>query len=168
VKRLVQLLLLIVLHAACTQATGDGTSTVKIGVLAYRPLPAIQARWRNFEKLLGERLDQYSFELELLANQELDDAVASRNLEFVLTNPGNYIYLKHRFGLSSPLITVVGDYRGNPMRAFGGVIFTRSERQDIQTLEDISRQRIATIGTVGLGGYLFQVYELHKAGLRLP
>lgn len=137
---------------------------VRIGVLAFRPKPQTFEQWRPLGILLNHALPQYDFVIEALTYPELTDAVSKGKLDFVLTNSGNYILLKRRFGLSSPLTTLAINEHGVKTTHFGGVIFTRSEEK-IDTLQDIKGKIIAVPEKKSFGGYQMQAYELFQAGI---
>ncbi|MGZ5007615.1 MAG: EAL domain-containing protein [Methylobacter sp.] len=140
---------------------------VKIGVLAYRPKPQTLAQWQPLVTILKQAIPERDFEVEALTFPELDTAVASRQVDFVLTNPGHYILLTRRSGLSAPLATLAVNDNGRPSTVFGGVIFCRAGQADINTLNDIKGKTIAVTSTDSLGGYQMQAYELKQAGIHL-
>ncbi|HIJ87124.1 MAG TPA: PhnD/SsuA/transferrin family substrate-binding protein [Desulfuromonadales bacterium] len=141
---------------------------VRIGVLAYRPKPQTLAQWQPLAAALKASLPEYDFVVEALSYQELDSAVAARQLDFVLTNPGHFILLKRRRELSAPLATLAANVHGQRATAFGGVIFSRADNGSIDSLTDIKGKTVAAADIESLGAYQMQVYELSKAGIRLP
>jgi len=145
-----------------------GTEPVRIGILNFESREILGAQWQEFEELLKQRLHGGPVEVELLDNQALERAVASRNLDFVLTTSGHYIKLHQQYGLSSPLATMVRNFQGTPLHAYGGVIFTRADHPDIAQLADLDDHKIATVGTGGFAGYLVQAHTLWKATGRQP
>ena len=151
---------------SCTVAWG--AEPVRIGVIAFRPKPQTLAQWQPLASVLKRAIPEQSFVVEALTFPELELAVASRQLDFVLTNPGHYVLLSKRSGLSAPLATLVMDDGGRESSAFGGVIFTLASRSSIQTLADVEGQTIAVTSVDSFGGYQMQAYEMRRAALRLP
>ncbi len=145
-----------------------GAEPVRIGVLAFRPKPQTLAQWQPLATILKQAMPERDFVVEVLSFPEMDMAVASRQLDFVLTNPGHYVLLARRSGLSAPLATLAINDNGRPATAFGGVIFSRAQQANINTLSDIEGKTIAVTSTDSLGGYQMQAYELQQAGIRLP
>ena len=145
-----------------------GKEPVRIGVLEWRPEPEMQARWQHLEAALERGIPERRFIVEIMDESELALAVASRQLDFVLTNPAQAILLESSSGLSPPLATLVEDPAGQLTSAYGGVILVRSEEPDLERLEQIAGRRIATVGTGSLGGYLAQAGTLLRQGVRLP
>ncbi|HZW24461.1 MAG TPA: PhnD/SsuA/transferrin family substrate-binding protein [Gallionella sp.] len=140
---------------------------VRIGVLAFRSKPQTLAQWKPLETVLERQMPERDFEIEALDYAELNLAVASRRLDFVLTNPGHYVLLAQRSGLSAPLATLVNAEHGRPMYAYGGTILTLAS-SDIRTLADLRGRRVATATHEALAGYQMQAYELAIQGIPAP
>lgn len=140
---------------------------LKIGVLAFRPKAQALASWQPLAEYLTLKMGR-QVELETYSYLELETAITYQQIDVVLTNPANYVVLRYHNGLSVPLATQVNDVEGFAVKAFGGVIFTRSENQSIQTLADLSDKKIAVSKIESLGGYKMQAYEMWDAGLNLP
>lgn len=141
---------------------------VKIGILAYRPKQMVQAQWAPLATALNQSISGYGFVIEIYDFDEMSAAVDSRQVDFVLTNPSSYLLMAKRSGLSSPLATLSNLGQGKPINAFGGVIFTRSGRTDINRLEDVRGKSVAFTSTESFGGFQVQAYELGRAGIKIP
>lgn len=141
---------------------------VKIGVLAFRPKPQTLAQWQPLERVLKRAIPQHDFVVEALTFPELNAAVANKKLDFILTNSGHYVLLAYRNGLSSPLATLSVLEQGRPVNVFGGVIFTRADASELNSLKSLRGKKIATTSIESLGGYQMQALELKQAGLLLP
>lgn len=142
--------------------------TVKFGILAFRPKPITQAQWQPLAAALHKAIPEYDFVVETYDFRELQAVVAARQVDFVLTNPGNYLLLDERSGLSAPLVTLSNLEQGQAVSALGGVIFTKAGRKDIRELKDLRGKTVAATTTDSLGGYQIQAYELSLIGLKLP
>ncbi|MGZ5599698.1 MAG: EAL domain-containing protein [Methylobacter sp.] len=145
-----------------------GAEPVRIGVLAFRPKPQTLAQWQPLAAVLKQAIPERDFVVEAFSFPELNRAVASRQLDFVLTNPGHYVLLTRRSGLSAPLATLAVNDNGQRATVFGGVIFSRADQSTINTLNDIKGKTIAVTSTDSLGGYQMEAYELKQAGIYLP
>lgn len=142
--------------------------TVRIGVLAFRPKPQTLEQWQPLAVALKQAIPGMDFVVEAYTYPELEEATAEKQLNFVLTNPGHYVLLANRIGLSAPLATLAVDDHGHPSTQFGGVIFCRADRADIRSLYDIKGKSIAATSTESLGGYQMQAYELSLKGMKFP
>ena len=147
---------------------GLGADVVRIGVLAYRPKGQTLEQWRPLAIALKQALPERDFVVQAFTYPELTQAVATRSLDIVLTNPAHFVLLKKREGLSAPLATLVIEEGGRPTTTFGGVIFCRSGQTLIRELRDLKGRSIAFPGTESLGGYQMQAFELSQIGISLP
>jgi len=149
-------------------ARAAAEQTVHLGILALRPKPQMAAAWQPFADHLTRQLPGYRFQLHFFDHKEMLAALEQRQLDFVLTNPAHYIFLRQKTGLSGSLATMVPREGRQPLTAFGGVIFTRSNRSDITKFSDLKGRKIACVaGGIGtFGGFQMQMLELHRAGIK--
>ncbi|MDD2834018.1 MAG: EAL domain-containing protein [Methylotenera sp.] len=146
---------------------GYAASSIQIGVLAYRSKEVTYEHWRHLADALHQRIPQYEFFVQVYTPDELAAKVASRQLDFVLTNPANYVKLSRDSGLSAPLATLINNENLHLAHVFGGVVFTRSDQSKINHLEDVKSKTVAIVGNHSLGGYQMQAYELLRQGITL-
>lgn len=152
----------LVLAASCSVQA----EPIKIGILAFRPKQDMQQQWQPLTKILKSAIPEHDFIIEALSYNELEMAVFSRQIDFILTNPAHYIQIAHHIGLSSPLATLIKKQDSKGLAAFGGVIFSLKDRKDMRRLTDIRGKNVAAVGQESLGGYHLQIHELQKAGLK--
>ena len=147
-------------------------NTLYIGILAYRPKAQVETQWQALVPYLDQHFKTYfhteHFKLKVYDYQELETAIQRREIDFIITNPANYILLEHRLGLTQPLAGLVAEYQGIPMRGFGGAMLIKADRNDLKTLNDIRGKRIGAVTKNSLGGYQMQAFELAEHGLNLP
>ena len=139
-----------------------------LAVLAFQDKPSTLARWQPLADYLSNSIANSRFELVVYHNEEMEQAVASGTVDFVLTQPAQYVLLTYRHQLSSPLASLLNKEGMAVTDHFGGVIFTAAGRNDISRLEDIKGKRVAGASLTGLGAYQMQAYELLQHGVRLP
>ncbi len=140
---------------------------LRLGILAVRPPEQAFQQWQPLANHLEQAL-QRRVHLSVHDFADLEAAVAHNEIDILLTNPGHYILLKHRYRLSSPLVTQITQEGQHVLSTFSGVIFTRAGNASLSTLADLAGQRIATNGTSSLGGYVMAAYEMVLAGVALP
>ena len=156
---------LLLLAASCSVAWAE--TSLRFGVLAFRPKPQAMTQWQPLADHLQDALGQH-VELTVYNLDELESAVARGAVDIVFTTSGHFIALKHRYGLSAPLATQITRGDGHDLTSFGGVIFTRADQGDIERLQDLGDRRIAVPSMDFTGGYQMQSFELLDAGLPLP
>ena len=89
-------------------------------------------------------------------------------LDFVLMSASYYVRVHENNVLARAVATLVESNQGEPVPAFGGVIFCLRERSDINSLEDLKSQKIAIVNQMSFGGYQMQALELLQQGIHLP
>lgn len=152
-----------------TLAAADSPQrSARIGVLAFRAKAEALKRWQPLAEHLAREIPDTRFDLEVFDNNEMDAAVASGAVDFVFVQPSHYVRLTYLHALSSPLATLVNFEGQTAASRFGGLIFTRSDRTDIEKLSDLRGRTIAAVDLNGLGGFQMQARELLDAGIRLP
>ena len=138
---------------------------VRIGVLSFRPADQTILQWSPLQQALSDAIDDREFLIEALDYPALEAAVASRRLDFVLTNSGHYILLLRRYGLSAPLVTRIASHDGQLVKVFGGAIVARADNERVRSLADLAHARIAVVDRDSMGGFQMHAYELMAAGL---
>jgi len=106
----------------------------------------------------------YSFKLLPLDLHEMNDALVRGDIDFILTNPGNYVELEARHGITR-IATLRNVRQGRAYVEFGAVIFARAERTDIRKLSDLKHASFAAVDTNAFGGFEMAWRELAEAGL---
>lgn len=141
------------------------SKNVLIGVLAFRSNAETLKEWEPTARYLDKMVPGYTFTILPLSYPEINEAVQNGKVDFIITNPGHYVYLEKEYHISR--IATMMRYRdGQWLDQFGGVIFTRSERSDINTLEDLRGKKIAAVDPESLGGYAAQMNELFQHDIK--
>ncbi len=140
-----------------------------LGLFTYYSPEEMRACCQPIVDYLNANIEEFGLRLKPINLYNVEDALASNELDFIVTNPGHYILLRERYNIKDPIATIVRQTEGNQtIHRTGGVIFTLAHREDINKLEDISGKWIAVAGTKHLSGYEAQAYELLQAGVLLP
>ena len=137
---------------------------VKIGVLSHRGDEATLRSWTKTANYLSANLPGYLFSIEPLDFTEVEAAVEQDEVDFVLVNPGIYVNLEVRHRVSR-IATLNNRLNDVPYNVFGGVIFTRADRTDIQSLKDLTRNQLMAVDATSLGGFQMAWLELHRRGI---
>ncbi len=137
---------------------------VRIGVLAFRGHEQAMARWQTMADYLNNDLPDFDFQIIPLNLQQVSKATAAEEIDFVLTNPGNYVLLEHNYG-ASRIATLKRHWMGHDYSRFGAVIFTRRDNPDIKRLEDIKGHSMMAVNAQAFGGFQMAWRELKEVGV---
>ncbi|MDD4977789.1 MAG: EAL domain-containing protein [Gallionella sp.] len=153
--------MLLVIGQACA-----ADQQVRVGVLSFRSLEQTQQRWQPTIDYLNAHVNGVHFVMTPLYYTELDLAINRHDFDLVFTNPEHYVTIREDHGLSA-IATLMPLANGHPVNVFGAVIFTRADRSDINSLQDVRGKVIASPAEQSLGGYLMQRWTLYKEGIGL-
>lgn len=144
-------------------ATPDET-IVRIGVLAYRGHLQALRRWSPTADYLSSKITGYHFEIVPLYLNEIRKATRNANIQFTLTNPGNYADLETRFGISR--IATLQSREGSQIRVrYGAVIITRADNTAINNLDDLKGKSFMAVSAEAFGGFQMAWRELADHGI---
>ena len=154
--RTLVLLVLLLSHAVVM------ADVIKIGVRAHKGSESAAQRWLSTADYLSENIPEHDFQVvpfELI--EDMEKAVVSGDVHFVITQPVAYVDLETQHG-ASRLLTLV---RKNSLKHFSSIIFTRSDNPDIFTIADLRGKTFAAVAPKGLGGWLMAKREMLHHGL---
>lgn len=154
------------------------TLVCRIGVLAIRgrevALKDFNATFSTYlSAAVGQNIynSSISFELVPIEFRKGDNPVEEFRpelVDFVFTNPSMYSCVESLHG-AAPLATFINQRRVNgqvhELEQFGGVIFARSDNDEINTIIDIKGRRVASVSISGLGSGQMQFREMQRAGV---
>ena len=123
------------------------------------------AKWQATADYLNKSIPGYRFILVPFENNSsLNQAISLGNFHFSITNPASGIEHKLRNG-AQPLATLINKRQGKGYSEFGSVIFTRSDRHDVNTLQDLKGKMFTAVDELGFGGWRVAWHELLKNGI---
>ncbi len=139
---------------------------LRIGVLALRGENKAMESWSPTAQYLQKQLPGYEVSIVPLDFDEIKLAVRQRQIDFILTNPSYYVELETLYG-ASPVVTRKSCHKdlGAPSSRFGGVIFTRADREDIREIADLANHRFGAVDPNSFGGWHVGWRELLKHGI---
>ncbi len=135
-----------------------------IGVLAHRGEERARQMWQPTARYLEQEIPGYRFVLRPLTLEQMWSAVASDELDFILTNTGNYVDLEATFDITR-VATLKNMRNGKPYTSFGAVIFVRADRKNISQLKDLKGKSFAAVSKAAFGGFQMAWRELKEAGI---
>lgn len=156
------LLLLALLPFQSQSVTND--KLIKIGVLAHRGHDETIDRWSLTADYLSEAIDGYQFIIKPKSLSSMKEAVEKNLLEFILTNPGNYVDIEANYG-ATRIATLKVKQRDNAYTSFSAVIFTRYDRHDINTLKDLRNRSFMAVNKKAFGGFQMAWLELKQVDI---
>ena len=134
---------------------------IKIGVLANRGFEQCIEQWGATADYLTDQIPEYSFEVVPLDYDEILLAVEQGKVDFVLANSSLYVELEVMYKVSR-LVTLKNLRGEDAYTVFGGVIFYRGDRNDIQDLNDLKGKSFMAVEETSLGGWRMAWRELKE------
>ncbi|MEN8106840.1 MAG: PhnD/SsuA/transferrin family substrate-binding protein [Pseudomonadota bacterium] len=160
-KEFVIILLWLVVWLPPVAAAGH---QVTVGVLAHRGVDTAIGMWTPTVDYLAEQITGHEFRLLPLDLQGMRAALERGELDFILTNPGNYVELEAGYGITR-IATLKNRRHGRPSKTFGAVIFTHAGRNDIHTLADLRGKTFCAVDEGAFGGFQMAWRELKDVSI---
>lgn len=148
-------------------ATALAAHTLVLGVSAHRTPEQMRQLWEPLATYLEQRLGDTRVRLLALPPDALSERLARQTVDIVITDAGDYVTLRRHNPLTSPLATIVPSTDGKRVIGTGGVIFARSDRTALHSLQALPGLRIAAPHPSSLGGYQAQLMALLENGIEL-
>ncbi len=139
-------------------------TVLRIGVLARNGADHCRAQWLPTVDALSRALQPVRCELVPLDFPEVAPAASAATVDLLLTNPLLFVQLdaEHRL---SPLAMAAHRGPAQDVDRFGGVVFCRAEREDLDQLADLRGLSLAAPAEQSFGGWMAIQRELVDAGL---
>ncbi len=160
-KKTMGVFLALILFLSATSVLAD---TYKIGVLAKRgPVKALK-QWKATGEFLTAKIDGKTFEVVPLSFIDVNPAIENQAVDFFLVNSSMFVTAKVKYGAST-VATMVNSRQGQPLKAFGGVVFTSSDDDGISSLEDVKGRSFMAVKKSSFGGWQMAYNEFLNAGI---
>ncbi|MDQ2128475.1 tetrathionate respiration histidine kinase TtrS [Leclercia adecarboxylata] len=137
-----------------------------IGILALRGETATRTHWQSLVDSLNHAVPDANFRLLPLDLDGMREAVNQGTIQFVLTNPGQFVQLNSHYHLRwlSSLRSGQGDALES--MATGSTILVR-DGSGITHPQDLAGKTLGAVDTQAFGGYLLGYQALRDAGLQV-
>ena len=155
---------ILLLFSVGVLAAGQNKNEIRIGVLAKRGDELTIQRWQPTADYLSQEIPKCSFVIVPLNFVEIDKVVASGGVDFVLANSAIYVGLEKRYR-AGRIATMRNRNGHRGYTVFGGVIFTRSDRNDINSIQDLDGKKFAAVKENSFGGYHMAWREMAQVGI---
>lgn len=145
--------------------TGTASAAdLRIGVLAWLDASEAEIQWAPFVAALQAQLPQHRLIARHMDLGQMSEAIGRGELDFVVTNPGHYVALEARHGITR-IATQVSVSERNPAHVVGSAVVVLAGRQELQTLQDLKGRSLAAVSPDAFGGYQIVWAELKRLGV---
>jgi putative nucleotidyltransferase with HDIG domain len=138
---------------------------LSIGVLAKSGEDVAVQRWTATADYLSSRIPDTRFTIVPLGFKEIHDATKQGRVDFILTNSAIYVELEKLYGVSRLATLINQDLPGRETTTFGGVIFTRADRHDLNALADLKGKSFMAVDSLSFGGWIVAWREFFKQNI---
>ena len=137
--------------------------TLKVAVRAISGVSDANKAWGKTIDYLSENIKGYDFQLiPIVGFQEMRIAARNKSIDFILTNPLAYIEINKQSDITRILTLNKKQPNGIASNTFSSVIFTSSDKTDINSLDDLYGKSIMGVHEEAFGGWLMALRELYK------
>ena len=137
---------------------------VKIGILAKNGPVKTLSRWKATGDYLTASLTGYQFEIVPLDFKDVNPAIEKGSVAFFLVNSSMFVEAKIRYGTVA-VATMINSRQGKPLKAFGGVILTSVDNDDINSIDDLRGKSFMAVSKSSFGGWQMAYKEMLDAGV---
>ena len=144
--------------------TAGHLSSVRIGVLAHKGIAICRQMWQPTMDYLEQSLPGHSFVLVPLTFDDIKQAVRNRSIDFLICNPAIYVDFEVRYGITRTL--TLRNLAGTQIVSeYGGVVFCRSDRRELQRLQNVRDHILAATDQFSFGGWHMALREFRSEGI---
>jgi two-component system sensor histidine kinase TtrS len=148
---------------SCTSNAWAQPQALYVGVLANWGNQQALERWTPMMQYLDEQVPGTQFHVYPGNFEALNLAMELGQIQFIITNPGQYLYLSNQYPLSW-LATMRSRRHKGATSAIGSAIIVKAE-SNYRTLYDLKDKVIAASDPHALGGYQATIGLMHKLGM---
>ncbi|MBS0042973.1 PhnD/SsuA/transferrin family substrate-binding protein [Shewanella sp. M16] len=134
----------------------------RVGVLANHGVLQAKQRWQPMMDYLSEQVPNSHFEVVPVDFNGMRSQLLEHDLQFIVTNPGQYLHLSNNFPLSWLATMKSRKHQGSTF-TIGATIIVRAD-SPIRTLQDLRGRNVVASDPQALGGYQAAMGLLHKMG----
>lgn len=139
--------------------------TYSIGVLSLRGDINNETKWEPTAKYLNQKLSPIKFSIKPLEYCEVESAISTRSVDFFIVNPALYINLEYQYGASRIATLKNKGVNGEDQLFYSTVIFTTTDNNKINSLEDVESKKVGAVHRESLGGWIIAQRELLRHGV---
>ena len=148
-------LLLAILLITLSSTLFSADKLMVIGVRAHSGIEKAMIKWHPTAQYLSDTIPGYHFDIHPYIDiNNLHNSIENKLFDFILTNPSSYVEEELKYKRGSQAYT-----------QFGSVIFTRADRADIETIDDVKNKRFMAVAPKAFGGWRVAWFEFLKNGI---
>lgn len=122
----------------------------RVGVLANHGVLQAKQRWQPMMDYLSEQVPNSHFEVVPVDFNGMRSQLLEHDLQFIVTNPGQYLHLSNNFPLSWLATMKSRKHQGSTF-TIGATIIVRAD-SPIRTLQDLRGRNVVASDPQALGG----------------
>jgi len=142
----------------------DSETLVKIGVLALRGKDEALRKWTPTAEYLTVQIPGHTFFIVPLDFKEIFQTVNNKKIDFIIANSAIYIEMEKDNKIDR-IATLKNICLDKTCDQFGGIIFTRSNRNDINKLNDLKGKSFMGVHENSFGGWRMAQREFKDLGI---
>ena len=140
------------------------TKKIKIAVLSKEDKNITIAQWQPTIDYLTKAIPGYTFEMVPKNLGEMREYANSNEASFYIVNSGMYVDFEASLG-ATRIATLKNLRLGKPYTKFGGVLITKADRNDINTIKDLKGKNFMAVTANAFGGWQMAEGVLHEEGI---
>ena len=147
--------------------TSTATKVIKIAVLSKEDQNITIAQWKPTIDYLTKTVPGYRFEIVPKGIEEMREYAKTNEAQFYIVNSGMYVDFEASLG-ANRIATLKNLRLGKPYTKFGGVLITKANRGDINTIKDLKGKDFMAVSPTAFGGWNMAEGVLHDEGIDNP
>ena len=147
--------------------TNTAPKIVKVGVLSKENVNRTIAQWKPTMSYLTKTIPGYTFEIVPKGIEEMREYAQQQEADFYIINSGMYVDFEATYG-ANRIATLKNLRLGKPYTKFGGVLITKADRGDINTVGDLKGKDFMAVSPKAFGGWNMAEGVLFEEGIENP
>ena len=140
---------------------------IKIGILAIQGNERAIDQWQPTMDYLSETIPGYRFEMLPGTIEDMHNLAEQNQADFFIVNSGLYVDFEASYG-ANRIATLKNLRLGEAYTEFGGVIITKSDRNDINAIKDLKNKKFMAVAPEAFGGWHMAEGVLYEEGIEKP
>ncbi|WP_340818679.1 response regulator [Methanolobus sp. WCC4] len=155
---------LLVLSSGMAQSQNE--DTLRIAVLTEGSAKGTLGEWDVVTEHLSETIPEFRFSLIPMDKNTMEAQIIAENVDFIIADPVTYVTFEKLYGFNNiatleTLTYLPPEYeKRSSLSTTGSVIFTRSDRTEIEYVDDVVGASFISSGSSSSGEWLFAKREL--------